>query len=757
MDRLLIHPYPETGEALAGYLLRLAGANGYRRPSEILLLAGISYQGEKTLRSIQITSSVIKSLSAVTCRPEAELESLTYRPEVAVTKSSYVMWGNCRMPLISLRRSKVCVCPICLTEKLYVRQAWDWDVLPLCLEHKCVLQDSCHVCGRKITRHRAKIALCSCGADFRDSSSTFVSKDVAADFVAMLARVKDGSAAGCAFVRACAIFAGLSADTNSLCGDSTVFDTITISDQYGALVRVLEASRRQTMPQLVTASSEARLSRVGLAGPRAAVLPFMEYRPLLLPLGEYEVSDVLTQINIEFKACSSTAEPAQPSDVRSTLIKATDVAFVLGVSPRLVASFVTVGALQPSRGPTVDAFGTWKFQWDDVVELIAKACALAEQGEGDVYSFKAANLPARVPGIQGTVKLVEALRAGRLRVLSYEPSVGLPSLRYQVIEAPGRVSNGTLSVKDMAGRLKIYPDAVYRLIHRKFLPSKKVGKSYFVTCEDFAAFSSTYVFVRELASSVGANPTNFAEKLIACGAAPVSGPRVDGTLVYLFQRAAVSALDLTAVAALDEYSTTTGRKATFARGRTLLLSSSAAAARLEISVQQLSSLVRNRFISEAKRPNRPASARHFLERELARYQATFSQNIELITLDDACAILNISRRYIHFRWLGPKFVHTISDGLVDYLSRTDLARMQTERAALLTTAEAAAELNVAKVTLQNWLKLGRIQAFKAESRGHNEPQLFTRDAVETFRAELGKFERTGGQGDSASRRFLHRS
>lgn len=743
MDRLLIHPYPEKDEALAGYILRLAVANGYRRPSEILLLAGISYQGEKTLRSIQITSSFIKKLSAVTCRPEPELESLSYRPEVAVTKSSYVMWGNCRMPLISLRRSKVCVCPICLTEKLYIRQAWDWDVLPLCLKHDCVLQDSCHVCGRPITRHRAKISLCSCGADFRDANCTFVSKDIAADFVAMLARVKDGSAAGRAFVRACAIFAGLSADTKSLCGDLTVFDTIPISDQYVALVRILEASRRQAMPELVTASSEARLSRVGVAGPRAAVLPFVEYRPLLLSLGEFEVSDVLARINIGFKACSSTAEPAQSSDDRSSLIEATDVAFVLGVSPRLVASFVSVGALHPSRGPTVDGFGTWKFRWDDVIELIGRACASAEQGDGDVYSFEAANFPARVPGIQGTVRLVGALRAGRLRVLSYEPSVGLPSLRYQVLEAPCRDSNGTLSVKDMAGRLKIYPDAVYRLIHRKFLPSKKIGKSYFVTCDDFDAFNSTYVFVRELATSVGANPTNFAEKLIACGAAPVSGPRVDGTLVYLFQRSAVSALNLTAVAALDEYSTTTGRKAISSRGRTRLLSSSAAAARLKISVQQLSSLVRNRFIREAKRASRPTSARHFLESELARYQAAFCQNAELVTLHAACAILNVSRRYIHLRWLGPKFVHTISDGLVDYLSRTDLARMHTERAALLTTAETAAELNVPKVTLQNWLKLGRIQALNAESGNHNELQLFTRDAVETLRAELGKLE---GQG-----------
>jgi len=67
-----------------------------------------------------------------------------------------------------LRRSRSdAVCPMCLSEEVYLRHCWEHAYVTTCPGHRTLLIDRCSACGDHLSPHRERIEQCACGYDLR--------------------------------------------------------------------------------------------------------------------------------------------------------------------------------------------------------------------------------------------------------------------------------------------------------------------------------------------------------------------------------------------------------------------------------------------------------------------------------------------------------------------------------------------------------------------------------------------------------------
>lgn len=55
------------------------------------------------------------------------------------------------------------ICPFCVKRQKYMRAAWQLRTICGCIEHACILMDSCPVCGALLDWQRPAIDICRCG------------------------------------------------------------------------------------------------------------------------------------------------------------------------------------------------------------------------------------------------------------------------------------------------------------------------------------------------------------------------------------------------------------------------------------------------------------------------------------------------------------------------------------------------------------------------------------------------------------------
>ena len=69
-------------------------------------------------------------------------------------------WGE----VIFFARSFPRICPDCINEFGYCRQAWDLALCVACVRHQRVLIDACSICARALSWNRPTMNACSCGS-----------------------------------------------------------------------------------------------------------------------------------------------------------------------------------------------------------------------------------------------------------------------------------------------------------------------------------------------------------------------------------------------------------------------------------------------------------------------------------------------------------------------------------------------------------------------------------------------------------------
>jgi len=152
---------PLTGEALHGYLFRLAQAYGLQNSRQLLRAASlkpaVSYDDAKLLAIAHTFELNLSELRAMSPSTEATL------------------------PILNLRHQRSAfspICPKCIGDEEFVRSAWDHELVTACPEHGILLLDSCPGCSQLITRDRESLSHCQhCNFDLVEAAT-----EPAADF-----------------------------------------------------------------------------------------------------------------------------------------------------------------------------------------------------------------------------------------------------------------------------------------------------------------------------------------------------------------------------------------------------------------------------------------------------------------------------------------------------------------------------------------------------------------------------------------------
>lgn len=270
---------------------------------------------------------------------------------------------------------------------------------------------------------------------------------------------------------------------------------------------------------------------------------------------------------------------------------------------------------------------------------------------------------------------------------------------------------GTMTVIEAAKQLGIYPDAIRRVIKADLLPSQKgIGTQVLLQGKDVAEFQQTYVFVKELAAAWETNHTNLAERLMAVGVKPVSGPAVDGGLVYLFRRADVNEDIRELACSLSGYPTRAGRKAAgkYAEKLSGYLTAQQVADELGISVPQVAQLVANDYLQES-RPEGITSNRRYIRRDmLTSYRCRYRDNPSLAAIEEAASVLNLTIGQLQTRHLMNGELQVVTDGISRYLLRTEVAQLQAKLRELISAADACKLLGAPAYFLNNLVKIGQL-------------------------------------------------
>lgn len=182
---------PRLGESFNGFLLRLAEANRY---------AGIADFGASALHIDRARAARNLGRLAIEIRSNRELLGLLGRVAVGDARSTErfavellpdedLFIDDCRVDRDAWLETRAQVCPQCLSNEGFAREAWDLAPVTVCPEHRCRLIDECRACRQPFAWSRASLLRCEhCGSDLRLMRCEAASEldcRVAADFSAL--------------------------------------------------------------------------------------------------------------------------------------------------------------------------------------------------------------------------------------------------------------------------------------------------------------------------------------------------------------------------------------------------------------------------------------------------------------------------------------------------------------------------------------------------------------------------------------------
>lgn len=134
-------------ESLASYLQRLA-------------LAHFIPSTQQLLRPARLRAK--RLFSAEELQQFAEHYAVDPQPLIGMAAFPLVSSSLVRGAFL---RHAATVCPQCLTQSPYLRQAWHHELVTACVRHGTVLMDSCPVCRRPLNHDQGPLTHCRCGAD----------------------------------------------------------------------------------------------------------------------------------------------------------------------------------------------------------------------------------------------------------------------------------------------------------------------------------------------------------------------------------------------------------------------------------------------------------------------------------------------------------------------------------------------------------------------------------------------------------------
>lgn len=263
--------------------------------------------------------------------------------------------------------------------------------------------------------------------------------------------------------------------------------------------------------------------------------------------------------------------------------------------------------------------------------------------------------------VPGTRRQVDPDWINRLLLEGADLTVRHGRPRAPILDEDGD-PNAPYTIAQAAELCRVHPETIRFAIHRGFLDADGVSDTcrarYLISRATMETFNERYVFAGPLAHDYSAGRTSFAERLMARGATPVSGPTVDGGLGYAFARKDLVGIPLHELKNDKRYPTRTGRaKLGQRKGTAPGLPLETVVSVFSASYRQIGRLSKRNLL---RRVESLARGVYFCEQSVEELKKALADP-ELMDVEEAAASLGLSVGEFHWRY--------VNTGLV---SRTDL-------------------------------------------------------------------------------------
>ncbi len=680
---LLVRPIPYPEESPGGLLLRATEENGWQSPVQLLTAYRcIRNSDEKHLRTLFVRPEALEDIMHTLGMHEGIGVNLAY-PRDGVTEVSPIRWSSVTTPWSSMRFVSGALCPFCLRKQLYLQRTWDHRLVTSCPKHGVLLIDRCPECGLHLSWNRPGIATCRCGYDLSLSAPETIDTDVTA-FVKELATTGDQKV----FAALDALFEGL----------LPILDKVgSLAEQHKLVELAVSGIRRPESLAPLVANYILDNECGGLSvHPRITCQPLLASRNTVVQ--EFGVL-VLRELGIRgWLPASSLEEVSGQKGIR-------EAAAVLGLTEDLTKKLVHHNILCGKRNKSGHA---WRIENSSLNRLLMDL----ENRKSVVKDAISVFLYGKTPGPRHSLaEAISDIIAGALVSGGFDLASGLESL---TVEAPARKVcahwDDCVTVAELAERCNVHSENIRFAIKAGVIPAEKRvtngRKMTVIDVSDAEKFEKDYIFAGSLARQIGASVTNFAEKLMSTGIRPVSGPKIDGGLTYIFLRQDLEALDLGAVAALDNYPTRTGRKKLGLAQHTTesTISLAKAAEALGLTVQRTKGLVLKGLLEAAEHGGRALQ----INRDSLDRLKSMLDDKNLIAIDDAAKIVGETRSAFEYRWVHTHLVTVIDLGVRRVIRRQCLEEVQRYKRIFITADEAGKLLGSHRSLLPNWERRGLI-------------------------------------------------
>ncbi len=690
IERLHYLALPKDEESPRSVLMRTAMHNGY--PSVTQLGSRFGLQVTQPL-SLQIGDApLIGELLKEAGEHKERFGRIFYTQAKGVTKATPVAIMGTLTPLSAFGKSHHKVCPACLEEG-YLKSIQDVDWVNVCPYHGICYLTECPGCGKPFSWIFMQISTCRCGCHLDPHRLPRIEADA------------EGARLLLEYLRK---------------GDATSVQRL---NRILAALKFEQAddidARIQLFNQAASISSEPeRGLKIWLSKMRekCSGLPA---RVLLAPFLAMRDDEVTSKAQQLLDTCSPDfVEECRECYCREGSLTEPQTCLALGISSQTLASLVTHGFLEKrlvgKRGVEFPYQSLCKFY--GLFKPVKIRPGIMLEALCPPNSF-AASLSRKLELLQAnSLVLAEADARQPLSRFLIAPILDEePSLKSSTV-----IPEGHISVRSVAERLGVYPDAVRRALQAGFI-SKAVliGKAntVFVPETDVAEFERTHVFIGPLARQCGAKATAFSAQLATAGILPVSGPRIDQGLVALYRAEDLAGHDLKKIAAMPKFQTRAGRK----KGDPIKYSgqewlrAADVGGLLKMSVQYFSALVDYGLLVEGVPPGREADNTRFFGAEsvgVTQQWLDSAKTPEEIAKREGSTKAQILKRFVASGNIKPLYL-----GKKTLISGEDVQRIHEHRKLYCTCPEAAAHIGAQQRHFHNMIKLGKISPVPEEETG----------------------------------------
>lgn len=661
------------GESPGGVLIRAVEGNYYPNLTSLINAYWQKDTAAWALAAFTKQDRFTEIMEAFGIR-QKEGEQPFYK-RIGPTSESARLICDMEVPEALFREDVRYFCPHCLKGRAFWRKLWMLKPYSVCPEHHVYLLRDCPSCGKKLDLTRCKLTECECGADLKKPRSKSV--DISALTWWLDCHMQDKSKARMVDMILIAL--------KKIDGGE---DTPKMEHRRLHAVYSWVESRKieRWLVKWIDCQADS-------LHPRIQLLPLLrgKYREM------HEMAEViLGKWKVRFCANSVAADE---------YLRRCEAELSLGISAVQFNRFENHRLLEFPDGRQRQR---GKVSLAAINKLLFDMQALnCNQGESEGRGLTTS-----------LATMVSEVLSGIGETAGYNISTGLRSLRRKKIIPQQAVVTVTdsdwINVLQMAEILDTYPEVIRFLCRKGWIPSAskkfKYNQLMALKC-DVEAFNAQYVLGGSLAGKMGANRTNFSEKLMAVGLKPVAGPSVDGSLVYLFDRADIDEVDLESLRQLTGYPTKTGRKpgkvnCSNVQSEKVDITAVEAAKILGIKHYEVLNLIRRGILVRLERLDRDAYVSRNAVQDLYRKINSSST----VSIEIAAQRLNLSVKALESKWIMSGVMKVHDFGLWRLIERTELEALERQLETHLPAKEAGYILSMHRSHLPNMEGRGEIKS-----------------------------------------------